>query len=83
MSLSVMMAPENGRLIVDCVYKLEEIDQAWADICDRLGIQVALDATNVNHHPPHGAILNDTSRRVIEQVFAEDLDRFGYSFQPK
>ncbi len=84
---SVFLAPaarwvcDDDRLIIDQIVKLEEIRTGWPAICRALGIAVDLKITNRNSHPPHGAIFNAASRQIVEKIFAEDLDRFGYSFQ--
>ena len=52
-----------------------------AAICKRLGAVRHLAVTNRNSHPRHGRIYDVDARRIVEQVFAEDLERFDYAFE--
>lgn len=72
---------DDDQIIVDHIARLEDIEMEWREICTRLGIDRRLSVFNNNLHPPHGAILNAASRAVIEDVFAEDLETFGYRFE--
>jgi hypothetical protein len=68
-------------MLVEHVARLEDIDAEWPRICRRLGVRRTLAIANRNSHPPHRAIFSDTSRRIVEEAFAEDLERFGYSWE--
>ena len=72
---------DDDQIIVDHIARLEDIEMEWLEICTRLGIDRRLSVFNNNLHPPHGAILTAASRAVIEDVFAEDLETFGYRFE--
>jgi len=71
---------EDGRLLVGDVVKLEEIRAEWPRICARLGIDRPLERANHNSHPPYRAICDAAARKLIEDAFAEDLERFGYRY---
>lgn len=73
---------ENGVLIVDRVVPLERIADQWPAICRVLGVTRHLQILNNNSHPAHGAIYDPGARRIVEEVFASDLETFGYTFQP-
>ena len=68
-------------MLVEHVARLEDIDAEWPRICRRLGVRRTLEITNRNSHPHYRAIFNDTSRRIVEEVFVEDMERFGYSWE--
>ena len=71
----------DGEAIVEHVARLEDIAVEWPAICRRLGVERNLKVTNQNSHPAHGRIFDADARRIIAEVFAEDLDRFGYTFE--
>ncbi len=72
---------QDGKLLVDHVARLEQIAAEWPKICKKLGITRNLQLTNQNSHPAHGAIYSDHSRKLIETIFAADLDQFNYRFE--
>lgn len=71
---------DGGEMLVEHVARLEDLDAEWPRICRRLGVQRTLEVTNRNSHPPYRAIFTDASRRIVDEAFAEDLERFGYSW---
>lgn len=71
---------EDGEMIVSDVARLETLQDDWPRICRRLGTRVDLGRTNSNLYPPYQALLTQRSRAIVEDVFAEDLERFGYTF---
>lgn len=73
---------ESGNLLIDFVAKLESIDKDIATICEGIGIPSrelprahASDTTT-------GPILfyDRRNRRLVEQLYGEDIERLGYSF---
>ena len=64
-------------LIVDDVYKLEEIDDLWQALSERVGVTLA------PMHANKGAELSDfvwgnDTRRKFKEKYAEDFEKFGY-----
>lgn len=80
-SQSAFLTGRDGKLLVDEIAKFEEIDDAFPRIMERLGIS--------GHTLPH---LKKTQRRdfreyyddatveIVAKRYAEDIDRFGYTF---
>ena len=71
---------EDGRIIVDRVARLETLDQDWPIICEGLGANVTLGRSNTNMYPPYRALMTERSRAIVQEAFAEDFERFGYTF---
>lgn len=67
-------------LIVDDVLKLEQLDQDWDRVADRLGIEIRPGHVNANNHPRYQDLLTSVSRKTVEKVFARDMDQFGYRY---
>lgn len=75
------VADREGRLLVDHILKLEEIDTAWPDFCrTAFGRVVPLPHSNATGsaaaHP--AAQLGVEARDVLAAHFAVDFERFGY-----
>ena len=69
-----------GKIIVDHIAKLEEIDQDWPSIAARIGVAAALPKANATK--PAGAsreLLSEEVRALIDTLFDEDFTEFGYS----
>lgn len=73
----------NDAVIVDKVYRFEELNDAMADIYDRLGIPDGepLMQTKVSKREAgYRDYYDDATRKAVETAFARELDTFGYSF---
>ena len=71
---------QDGRIIVDSVARLEALDQDWPIICEGLGTNVTLSRSNTNMYPPYRALMTNRARAIVQEAFAEDFERFGYTF---
>ena len=67
---------DGDELLVDVVYKYEDLKNAWKDIKKRIGASGKLP----HLHKTEGKKqkLNDESRRIIANHYAEDFRRFNY-----
>lgn len=77
------LADENERLMVDFVGRLENLENDLAQICHR--VQIPFEgAPHENASPGRKRDFREhydqRSRRMVEDYFAADLDRFGYAF---
>jgi hypothetical protein len=71
---------ERGQLMSDFVGRYESIEEDFQQLCDRIGIRGHLPRHNTTEHPPYRDHYSVRTRRIVEQVYREDLERFDYSF---
>lgn len=75
----------NGQLLTDFVYKVEEYDKAIDVIRDRTNGKLILDKIKLNKNPNsmssnYRKMYNDRTRKLIEKRFEKDIDFFKYTF---
>jgi len=73
----------NAEVVVDKVYRYEEIESAMADIADRLMLgevpTLPLAKTGYRKDTQHySSLLNEADRQKISQLFAPEIALFGY-----
>jgi hypothetical protein len=74
---------ERGRLLVDEVIKLEEIESRLPPLFERLGVPLPprVPRTGRGRYWDHyRAYFDDETRRYVGTLYAEDIKRFGYTF---
>ena len=74
---------EAGDLLVDEVIPLERIDEALPPVLARVAPGAARSVPRVNtgrRERDHRRYYNRRARRLVEELYAEDIRRFGYSF---
>lgn len=69
---------ETGRIMVDLVARLEEIEATWPIIQARIGTEAPLPRRNTSGSDLSWSDLDLRSRRTIEATFAKDFEAFGY-----
>lgn len=81
---SEFVTDETGRVAVDFVGRVEDMDVDLRAVCERLKLPFA-NAPRENVTPGRErdwrVYYDDASRALVETHFAEDLARFGYSFE--
>lgn len=70
---------DDGNLMVDDVYKLEEIDDAWPELRKKTGLTTKLPHRNATSKGGGVSGLDREARVVIQDHFQEDFIRFGYA----
>lgn len=78
--MSDMLCDENGELLVEFVWRFEDLERDFATLCKRLGVDVQLTIENASEHGPYRDYYTDRTRRIVERHFARDIERFGYEF---
>ena len=74
---------ENGRLLVDEVIKLEEIESRLPPVLERLGVPVPTRiprAGRGRYRSDYRDYYDDVTRELIGSLYEEDIERFGYTF---
>jgi hypothetical protein len=77
---------EDGLIMMDFVYKVEEFDAAIKEIAERTDGRVQLLSKESNRNPKSKSLeytrmYNDKTKKIIAKNFAKDIDFFKYSFQ--
>lgn len=77
-----MLCDAKGELLVDKVYRFEAMDEAFADIVRRLDLpdQPHLIHKNASERGPYRDYYTDVERRLVEDIWGRDIERFGYTF---
>lgn len=76
---------ETGRIAVDCVYEVEELDRGIEEVRERTGGRIDLSALRRNVNPrskseSYRELYDDATRALIARHFEKDIDTFGYVF---
>jgi hypothetical protein len=72
---------DDGRCLVDFIGRFEQLDDDFAAACDRAGLpRIALPHTNAGGRLDMTDIYDEPSMRIVERLYAADIERFGYTF---
>lgn len=76
------LADERDEALVKHVVRFEELAERWPAICETIGVgEVELPRVNVTaNRPDYREDYDDRSRFLVGRRFANDIQRFGYSF---
>lgn len=69
-----------GKVIVDRVGRFENLATDFAEICDHLGIDTTLEKRNTSSRGPYEDYYNDQTRAMVGEIYAPDIEAFGYAF---
>lgn len=73
---------EQGELLVDKIYRLENVGEAIQDINQRLGLNID-SYKHINKYTsgkPYHKYYNKTTRRLVEEYYKDDVEQLGYKF---
>lgn len=73
---------EHGQLMVEYVGRFETLADDFHHICAVLGRRATLPHLKPSGRGDHRAHYSDSAAAVVAKVFAADIDRFGYRFDP-
>ena len=66
---------------VDFIGKYENIQADFNVVCDHIGlIRLPLECKNSSNHEHYSAYYNTRSKKIVEKMFARELEEFGYKF---
>ena len=74
------LVDENGNLLVDFVGKFENLDEDFRSICQKVGISARLPHINKSKRTDYRDYYDAETREVTARLYAEDIERFGYTF---
>ena len=69
-----------GRVVVDVVYRYEELPAAVADLSARLGIELDLPHAKQGSGPHYRELYGPGDAEIVAQRFARTIREFGYAF---
>lgn len=74
---------EQGNVNMDYIFKLEEMDLAIRHIMEATNGRIALQNRKENTNPDQRSYrdaYSDKEKKLIQHLFAEDIETFNYSF---
>jgi hypothetical protein len=79
------LSAADGKIWMDYIYKVEEMDKAIVEIKERTNGRLILDNRTDNQNPDsrsndYQALYNSHTRKLIAQRFEKDIDYFKYVF---
>ena len=75
------LCDEEDNLLVDYVGRFETLEQDLKYVFTRIGLEwLNLPHVNASRHKSYRTYYGPITRRVIQNRFQSDIDRFGYSF---
>ena len=79
---TAMLSDADGTLLVDQVYRFEEMEEAYNDIVRRLDLTEAppLTRKNASSHADYRSYYTERERALVEELWRRDIERFSYTF---
>ncbi len=77
---STVLTDAEGKILVDFVGRYESLAEDFAQVCDKLEIDVELPHVNKSSHRDYRAYYNAETRQLVADHFSADIDRFQYTF---
>lgn len=65
---------------LDFIGFMENISSDFSYICNRMGTRENLGVTNTGQHDGYTGYYTDETREIVADVYAEDINLFGYNF---
>ena len=69
-----------GKQFVDFIAKHETINHDWLMICRNMGHEGPLPHANKSSHANYRSMYSKSSKRVVEELYSQDIAAFGYEF---
>ena len=69
-----------NNVVPNIVIKIEEVNQKFNLLQDLLECQVPFIHINKSEHKPYKEYYNESSKKIVRDLFKDDLDAFNYDF---
>lgn len=77
-----MLCNVDGKLAMDFVGRVENLEQDFARICSHIGVTPApLERVNASQHRPWFEYYDAELRDLVATMYRRDIELFGYSFE--
>ncbi|MBD3328477.1 hypothetical protein GF340_04195 [Candidatus Peregrinibacteria bacterium] len=70
----------DGNILVDVVYKLENISEDFNKVCNSLGIDTVLPHVNKTDHKNYRSYYNQETKKIVADIYQTDIEMFNYQF---
>jgi len=75
-----LLVDSTGEIGADFVGRFERLEQDFASVCERLGIEAALPHLNRHGHDDYRSYYDDEARELVRSHWGEDIVAFDYEF---
>ena len=76
-----MLCDRKGRLLMDFVGKLENLDRDWQTVCERIGIaHRVLPHENATDRKPYQEYYSEATVKLVAKHWAREIEMFNYSY---
>lgn len=65
---------------IDYIAKLENIKEDWKFIASKINCSDKIPHKNISKHKPYQEYYDKETIKIVEEIYREDLERFGYKF---
>ena len=73
----------DGKVMVDFVGRMENMDNDFAYVAERLGCSKKLAKVNTGNNRHYSSHFDEETREIVRRVYARDIELFGYEFEQK
>ncbi|WP_294222706.1 sulfotransferase family 2 domain-containing protein [uncultured Shimia sp.] len=71
----------DSRLGIDRFLRFEHLAEDFGELCAQLGIQATLPHLNQSVHAAYAQYYDPEARKLVEDLYAEEIEQFGFKFQ--
>jgi len=76
-----MLTDSSGKLLMNFIGKIENLDKDWQTVCERTGIGFhPLAHKNVTQHQHYQDYFDQESRQLVARHWANEIEQFEYTF---
>jgi hypothetical protein len=76
-----MLCDHEGKLLMDFVGKIENLEEDWQTVCTNIGIpHQELQRKNATQHSHYQDYYNDETRKLVGRHWSREIELFGYTF---